>query len=230
MESSSDVPSRILDAAAEVFARKGFDGAKVEDIARAAGVNKAGLYYHVGNKEKLYETVLATRFAAAADFLEAALAAARPDEDIIRVYVAALARAFAENPLLPRMMVQELASGAGGLTPAVLGQILRVVACTQKAFDRRRQGDAGRPAPILFAHLALAGPLALFVLSASFRKRLASDNLSVPSSEIDRPLTELADFLADLFAPNPDAGCPAPRRPDPAGQAEPAADALARET
>jgi AcrR family transcriptional regulator len=49
---------RILEAATEEFARFGLSGARIDRIANAAGANKRMLYYHVGNKEKLYLEVL----------------------------------------------------------------------------------------------------------------------------------------------------------------------------
>src|SRR5215475_2987181 len=49
---------RILEAATEEFARFGLSGARVDRIADAAGANKRMLYYHVGDKEKLYLEVL----------------------------------------------------------------------------------------------------------------------------------------------------------------------------
>jgi TetR/AcrR family transcriptional regulator len=53
-------PSRsaILHAAVEEFAEQGEDGARMEAIARAAGVNKALLHYYFGNKEGLYAAAL----------------------------------------------------------------------------------------------------------------------------------------------------------------------------
>ncbi|MCK9231105.1 MAG: TetR/AcrR family transcriptional regulator [Syntrophales bacterium] len=46
-------------AARDVFSKSGFDATgRVDEIARRAGVNKATLRYHIGNKEKLYETVI----------------------------------------------------------------------------------------------------------------------------------------------------------------------------
>ena len=48
---------RILDAATEVFAEKGFGETRVDEIAARAGVNKAMLYYHVGGEEALYAAV-----------------------------------------------------------------------------------------------------------------------------------------------------------------------------
>jgi len=43
----------ILDAATEVFAEKGFDGARVDEIARRAQVNKALIYYYFESKDKI---------------------------------------------------------------------------------------------------------------------------------------------------------------------------------
>ena len=49
---------KILAAAEWEFSEKGLYGARVDDIARAAGVNKSMLYAYFGSKESLYKTVL----------------------------------------------------------------------------------------------------------------------------------------------------------------------------
>jgi len=49
--------ARILDAASEVFSRKGFRIATVAQIVAAAGVNRAAVNYHFGGKEALYDQV-----------------------------------------------------------------------------------------------------------------------------------------------------------------------------
>ena len=48
----------ILSAATEIFAEKGFGGARVDDIAARAGINKRMLYHYFGDKEALYKSVL----------------------------------------------------------------------------------------------------------------------------------------------------------------------------
>ena len=45
----------LTDVALEVFARKGFDGASMDDVAAAAGITKAAIYHHVAGKEMLLE-------------------------------------------------------------------------------------------------------------------------------------------------------------------------------
>lgn len=49
---------KILEAATQVFSEKGFDGARVDEIAARAKVNKAMLYYYFENKEKLLEELI----------------------------------------------------------------------------------------------------------------------------------------------------------------------------
>jgi AcrR family transcriptional regulator len=45
----------ILDVAVGVFLERGYDGASLDDVARAAGITKASVYYHVSSKEELLE-------------------------------------------------------------------------------------------------------------------------------------------------------------------------------
>ena len=43
----------ILDVAVSVFRQRGYDGSTLDDVARAAGITKASIYYHVRSKEEL---------------------------------------------------------------------------------------------------------------------------------------------------------------------------------
>ena len=54
MERGEKTRNRILDAAAECFAGRGYEGATVRGICRAAGVNVASVNYFFGSKERLY--------------------------------------------------------------------------------------------------------------------------------------------------------------------------------
>lgn len=60
-ETKARTRERLLDAAAEVFARKGFAGASVEDVAEAAGYTTGALYSNFGGKDALFVELLASR-------------------------------------------------------------------------------------------------------------------------------------------------------------------------
>ncbi len=84
-ERADHTRSRILDAAVREFSENGLAGARTEQIAGIAGVNKALLYYYFKSKEELYKAALES---VAQSVLENSLAALKPDstpgEQIVR--------------------------------------------------------------------------------------------------------------------------------------------------
>lgn len=55
---SEESRARILNSATKIFAEKGFDGSRIDEIAEDAGINKRMLYHYFGSKEDLYVEVL----------------------------------------------------------------------------------------------------------------------------------------------------------------------------
>ena len=108
---TGDPRETVLNAAAEEFARRGFRGARVDSIARRAGVNKAMLYYRVGGKADLYREVLLR----AQDLLRQRLSAALEDAGGPRETLLAYMREFLdfarEHPEVPAMVMREAAGG-----------------------------------------------------------------------------------------------------------------------
>jgi AcrR family transcriptional regulator len=62
-----DSSRRILDAAAEEFARFGLRGVRIRAIVERSGVNERMIYHHFGSKERLYRAVLADQWSAPMD-------------------------------------------------------------------------------------------------------------------------------------------------------------------
>jgi AcrR family transcriptional regulator len=89
---------RLLAAAAELFAERGFRGATMRAIAARAGTNLAAANYHFGSKEKLYREVAFSLFAALEERLDRA--GLRPDPERL----ARLPRAALEDLLRSRLL------------------------------------------------------------------------------------------------------------------------------
>jgi AcrR family transcriptional regulator len=75
---------RLLSAAADAFARRGYDGTRVADIARAAGVSNGALYAHFGSKAELLVAALRVH----GKRLLAELFAAEPDRPVVDLLLA----------------------------------------------------------------------------------------------------------------------------------------------
>lgn len=111
--SYSEAEVQILEAALKAFAQKGRDGARMQEIADAAGINKAMLHYYFRSKDKLYAEVFGyvmRRFLAA--FGEA-LRGADTFREMLRLFIGAYIDFVWSNPDILRLVVQEnLAGGA----------------------------------------------------------------------------------------------------------------------
>ena len=60
---------QIMDGARSVFLSSGFDGASMNDIARAAGVSKGTLYAYFDSKDRLFEAIIRGEYAQSAERL-----------------------------------------------------------------------------------------------------------------------------------------------------------------
>jgi TetR/AcrR family transcriptional regulator, regulator of cefoperazone and chloramphenicol sensitivity len=148
---SIETRQRLLDAAGEVFAEKGFANATVREICQRAKANIAAVNYHFGDKEKLYAAVFADSHPKSGDLFDPAEMAALPPEERLRVFIRnfmkhlldpgrpschgrLMARemneptgifdAFVENEVRPKLvMLQEIIRDlAGGLPPRVIAK------------------------------------------------------------------------------------------------------------
>ena len=142
---------RILDAADEVFVRRGTDGARMQEIAEQAGVNKALLHYYYRSKDRLAEAVF--RRAAAAlvpavlEVMESDLELEEKIERVIDRYLDQLSR----RPYLPGYLISEITHHPGRLAPffgAIAGTRIKrqVLAKLGRQIDERVR--AGTLAPI----------------------------------------------------------------------------------
>src|SRR5512138_3195328 len=84
---------RVFAAAAAEFASRGYAGANVDRIARAARLNKAMIYYHFRSKAALYREILRDMFGAVRAAIAAVEDSPADPADKIRAFVDAIAAA-----------------------------------------------------------------------------------------------------------------------------------------
>ena len=107
----------ILQAAVREFAREGVAGARTDAIARAAGVNKALLYYYFKDKETLYEAVIDQVFGGLTQISRSALPSDLPPREKLLAYVGAHFDYVASHPLYPPIVQGEMMRAGRGSTP-----------------------------------------------------------------------------------------------------------------
>ena len=97
---AEDRPREICAAALQVFAEKGFAAAKLDEIARRAGVSKGTLYLYFKDKEELFRAVVRDNVSPNIDHLrDAIMASGLPFAQIAPMFLARLASVAATMPL-----------------------------------------------------------------------------------------------------------------------------------
>jgi len=150
---------KILEAATTIFADKGFAGARVDEIADHAKVNKATIYYHIGDKKALYARVLHDVFGVAADDIERKINDNQTPEKKIVAYARAVAQTINKHPSVPRIMMYEIASGTRNFPDEAAKDLIRMfVKLTEILEDGVEKGVFAEVNPFLIHFLAV-GPL-----------------------------------------------------------------------
>jgi TetR/AcrR family transcriptional regulator len=140
----------ILSGAERVFARAGFEGATMAQIAEEAGVPKPNLHYYFGNKRDLYRAVLNRVLHDWLDPIDAIVADAEPGAALETYIRGKMALSF-ERPDASKVFANELLHGA-----PVVGELLRRD-LRDVVLEKSRVIDAwiaaGKMAPIDSIHL-----------------------------------------------------------------------------
>jgi TetR/AcrR family transcriptional regulator len=98
----------IVAAALEEFARLGLAGARIDEIARTARVNKALLYYYFESKEHLFLGVVEQMFLAMTSALRNALSTAKEPREKLLAFLDANFKVLAAEPAYARLLEQEM--------------------------------------------------------------------------------------------------------------------------
>jgi TetR/AcrR family transcriptional regulator len=98
----------ILEAALKEFAEQGLAGARMDEIAKAASVNKALLYYYFESKQRLFVGVIQQAFLLITDALRDALSRPANPKEKLLAFLDANFEVLAAHPLLARLLGHEL--------------------------------------------------------------------------------------------------------------------------
>ncbi|MCK5279203.1 MAG: TetR/AcrR family transcriptional regulator [Cyclobacteriaceae bacterium] len=116
---TSSTEEKILEAAKKVFIRKGMYGARMQEIADEAGINKALLHYYFRSKNKLFEAIFKDAFQEMAPKAFDILKGDLPFDEKIKLFVANYIDTISANPFLPLFIINEINQNPGRLGPIV---------------------------------------------------------------------------------------------------------------
>lgn len=189
----------ILEVAAREFADKGFEGARVDEIAKEAGVNKATLYYRIGDKEALYSAVLEHALGECAEGISKDLAEATSNEEKVQRFIAGFANNQGIHRYAAPIMLREVASGGRNLPDAALVHMGRILGALDLTIEEGVKSGEFRPVNSFFVHMMIVGSLMFYSANEPIRRRNAERNPDIYRPEHFLKQDQAAGVVSDLI-------------------------------
>jgi AcrR family transcriptional regulator len=152
MESTdSNTEERILEAAKTAFMKYGLYGARMQDIADNAGINKALLHYYFRSKEKLFDTVFEGALSRYFDNTQVLADTSMPLQERLFRYVDNVIDFFSEYPQMSMFIIKEVSVNPEIFHEKILalkkGPKVRLITLIQDAIKR---GEVKEIDPVIF--------------------------------------------------------------------------------
>ncbi len=180
----ADRPDEIVAAALEVFAEKGFAAARLEDIAKRAGVSKGAIYLYFATKEDIFRAVVEQGVAPNLSAVQNILANADADFPVLlRGLVKVLAGVVATTPVggIVKMVIGE-SRNFPELAQAWHDQLVRpaLTAMTQAIGAAQARGELRPGDPRLYA-ISLISPLLVGVVWRETFLPVGAEPIDIPT-------------------------------------------------
>jgi len=138
----------ILDAAMKVFMRKGYDGARMQEIADEAGMNKALLHYYFRSKEQLFQKIFKESFRKFWPTIELTLTIDNSDiRKVIRAIVDGYVTMLETMPYLPNFIIGEINRNPGKVADLIKDSGIKPQAIITALTQAMNRGELVRMNP-----------------------------------------------------------------------------------
>ena len=186
---------RILDAAEACFARKGYAGTTLRNVANVVGIRIPSLYNHFANKEALYAAVLERGMGPVLSVLSASMEDVSGDYPEPNSLIREMMILLGDRPNLPRLIQYELLAGGQHLAPLLENWLRPAIAQSMKMLEAtpavHRWGSEQMPYLLVTFFNIVVGHFT----TASLTENLMGNN---PLSA--QGLAESSKFYGEIFA------------------------------
>jgi AcrR family transcriptional regulator len=189
---------KILAAAKKVFISKGMSGARMQDIADEAGINKALLHYYFRNKEKLFEVIFLEAaqklFPAINVVFESDIPLFQKLERFCEEYITVMS----ENPYLPLFVLNEINQDPETFLTKIWGKqnLPRPKKFLEQIEKEIKKGTIKRVSPLQLLMNLISMTIFPFVAKSMFQFNLHLDELQFRTI-MEQRKKEIPKFIID---------------------------------
>lgn len=204
-EESITMENRIIEAAKQVFVRKGYEATKMGDIATEAGIGRTALHYYYRTKDMLFDAIFDQLMGALLPNLGIIMEQDLPFLKKLPQVIEQYANTLRQNPLFPIFVINELQRDPEHIYRSVLKDPSRVVPIVRLRAQIMEEMEQGiiRKMPLIYTATTL---ISLLIFPLLIRDPLTDVFLEGNAEQFDAFLEERIPFVTDimirLFSPD----------------------------
>ncbi len=198
----TDTEQKIFEAARTIFIQKGMAGARMQEIADEAGINKALLHYYFRTKEKLFDAVFSEAFSHLAPIIISTFHSEKNFCDKICFFVDGYIETLRKNPYIPLFVLSELQKNPTKITSFINNQGIKPeLLISQINHDIKKGLIRQVKAEHLMVNI-ISMCIFPFVASPIIQNLFFKNNLKSYNRFLDERKKEITDFILKSIKKN----------------------------
>jgi len=158
IEDREQTKGHILVCAIELFAKVGYDGMRMDQLAKDAKLNKATIYYHYTNKQTLYETIITLVSRTVYENIQNALQKQTSEQEQIISFIDMTLLMIQDHRGVAKIMMMELSQGWKNVDQSVRKNFIPFIVLLAQILEMGVQkGVFNKINPILFQAMLVGG-------------------------------------------------------------------------
>ena len=170
-----ETKDKILRAAREVFAETGFQNANIEEIAKRAKVDRASVYYYIGDKQEIYSEVIAKYLGKKIEGLIETGSQGKTPEEKLQQYLASWIPLGGKGLKDNMIYFWEFASGGENITDAYRENFSKFIEIFLDIIEEGVALEDFKPVNPFILHMMISGAIVLWGILNAPKSELVSD-------------------------------------------------------
>lgn len=197
-EEAITMENRIIEAAKQVFVRKGYEATKMGDIATEAGIGRTALHYYYRTKDMLFDAIFDQLMDALLPNLEVIMDEEVPFLEKLPKIIEQYAKTLRMNPLFPIFVINELQRDPEHIYGSILKDPSRVKPILRLQAQIKEEMEQGliRQMPLIYTATTL---ISLLIFPLLVRNPVTSIFLDGNAEKFDAFLEERIPFVTDIM-------------------------------
>lgn len=197
-EEAITMENRIIEAAKQVFVRKGYEATKMGDIATEAGIGRTALHYYYRTKDMLFDAIFDQLMDALLPNLGVIMDEDLPFLEKLPKIITQYAKTLRSNPLFPIFVINELQRDPEHIYGSILKDPSRVKPIVRLQTQIKAEMEQGilRKMPLVYTATTL---ISLLIFPLLVRNPVTAIFLEGDTEKFDAFLEERIPYVTDIM-------------------------------